>query len=312
MSGQNQPHPCVYFFAKSNFGDTSPDFVKIGYTGTELSLRKAALQTGSESEIWAIGVLPFDEEEAARREEKRIHAHFGGSRARGEWFYATPRLIQYIEEYAVQYTELFTEDVPPTSGNVPPTSDVEVIEPNVQPPRSEEAIEFGNWLRECRNRSEPNMTQAKLAEMVNYSRGYIAIIERGRGMPGKELHNKLISLFGDPSDSTTETIPDTPISVNLDGTWISENTGIDTFIEVIKTIGIEEVKKLALPVNGIPLISDCDYDGKAQRKVETDTETYWIVSGTDTEKKKKILDDIATQLKRDMIVFANPKKVMDN
>lgn len=47
----NQDQPLVYFFAKSNFGDTNPDFIKIGYTGTELSLRKAALQTGSESLI---------------------------------------------------------------------------------------------------------------------------------------------------------------------------------------------------------------------------------------------------------------------
>ena len=53
----NQNQPLVYFFAKSNFGDTNPDFIKIGYTRTELSLRKAALQTGSESEIWPLGVL---------------------------------------------------------------------------------------------------------------------------------------------------------------------------------------------------------------------------------------------------------------
>ena len=82
MSNQNQP--LVYFFAKSNFGDTNPDFIKIGYTGTELSLRRAALQTGSESPIWAMGVLPFDTEDEARREERRIHEHFGGFRACGE------------------------------------------------------------------------------------------------------------------------------------------------------------------------------------------------------------------------------------
>ena len=66
----NQNQPLVYFFAKSNFGDSHPDFIKIGYTGTELSLRKAALQTGSESVIWAMGVLPFEAEDKARREEK--------------------------------------------------------------------------------------------------------------------------------------------------------------------------------------------------------------------------------------------------
>ena len=304
MSNQNQP--LVYFFAKSNFGDTNPDFIKIGYTGTELSLRKAALQTGSESLIWAMGVLPFDTEDDARREEKRLHKQFGGFRACGEWFHATPRIIQHIEDYAVQYTELFIE-------NGPHTSDKEVIEPDLEPTRSEEAIAFGNWLKEYRTKNEPNMTQANVAEIVGCSRGHIALIEQGRGMPGRELHDALIRLFGDPSDSTTETGPDKPLAVKMpDGTWISENTGIDTFIEVIKAIGIEEVKKLDLPVNGIPLIADRDYEGKAKKKVKTKTGIYWIVSGTDTERKKKILDDIADRLNVDMTVFANPKKVMDN
>ena len=81
-----------------------------------------------------------------------------------------------------------------------------------------------------------------------------------------------------------------------------------TFIEVIKEIGVEEVKRLDLFVNGIPLIADRDYDGKAQRKVETETGTYWVVSGTDTERKKKILDNIADQRNNvDMTVFANPR-----
>ena len=298
MSNQNQS--LVYFFAKSNFGDTNPDFIKIGYTGTELSLRKAALQTGSESEIWAMGVLPFEAEDEARREERRIHEHFGGFRARGEWFYATPRIIQYIEDYAVQYTERFTEDVPPTS-------DREVIETDVEPTKSEEAIEFGDWLKECRERSKPKMTQEQVAEIVGYSRGAIAIIEQGRGMPGQELREALIGLFGEPLDSTLETKSGILAVRMEDGTWISENTGIDTFIEVIKKLEIEEVKKLDLHVNGIPLIADCDYDGKAQRKVETETGTYWIVSGTNTVKKKSILNNIAVRLNRDITVFANPR-----
>ena len=299
MPNQNQ-QPLVYFFAKSNFGDTNPDFIKIGYTGTELSLRKAALQTGCESLIWVIGVLPFEAEDEARREERRIHDHFGGFRARGEWFYATPRIIQYIEDYAVQYTELFTEDVPPTSGK-------EVIEPALEPIRNEESMAFGEWLRECRNKNEPNMTQAEVAGMVGYSRGYISLIEQGRGMPGTELHDALIRLFGDPADSTIE-IKSRILAVQMeDGTWIAEDRAIDTFIEVIKKLEIEEVKNLGLSVNGIPLIADCDYDGKEQRKVETGTGTYWIVSGTDTERKKKILDDIADQLNVNITVFANPK-----
>ena len=298
MSNQNQP--LVYFFAKSNFGDIQPDFIKIGYTCQELSLRKAALQTGSESPIWAMGVLPFDTEDEARREENRIHEHFGGFRAGGEWFYATPRVIQYIENYAVQYTELFIEDVPPTSGE-------EIVEPDEQPTRSKEAIAFGKWLRESRVQHE--MTQAEVAEMVGYSRGYISFIEQDRGIPGRELHNTLINLFGDPADSTIETRFNNPLGVEMpDGTWISENTGIDTFIEVIKVIGIEKVKKLDPPVNvnGISLISDCKYLGeprKAQKEVETETGTYWIVSGTDNERKKRILDNIAKKLGVAMTVY---------
>ena len=200
MSNQNQS--LVYFFAKSNFRDTNPDFIKIGYTGTELSLRKAALQTGSESPIWAMGVLPFETEDEARREEKRIHEHFGEFRARGEWFYATPRIIRYIEDYAVQYTELFIENVPPTSGSVPPTSSEEVIEPDVEPPKSEEAIKFGGWLKECRGLK--SMSPDDVAGIVGCTAGYIRHIENGWGMPGRELRDELIRLFGDPSDSTTE------------------------------------------------------------------------------------------------------------
>ena len=295
MSNQNQP--LIYFFAKSNFGDTSPDFIKIGYTKTELSLRKAALQTGSESEIWAMGVLPFDEEDAARREERRIHEHFGGFRARGEWFYATPRIIQYIEDYAVQYTGLFIEDVPPTS-------DKEAIETDVEPPKSEEAVAFGNWLKACRERNK--MTPDDVAKSIGCTTGYIRYIEAGFGMPGQNLREALTALFGDFSDYTRETISDNPISVKMpDGNFISKNTGIDTFIEVIKVIGIEEVKKLDLYVNTIPLIADCrDEDGRDQREVETkEGTTYWVVSGTDQKKKKKILEDIASRLEIDMIVY---------
>ena len=294
MSNQNQP--LVYFFAKSNFGDTNPDFIKIGYTGTELSLRKAALQTGSESPIWTMGVLPFEGEDEARRKERQIHEHFGGFRACGEWFYATPRIIRYIEDYAVQY------DVPPTSGNVPPISSEEVIETHVETTKSKEAVAFGAWLKGCRG--QKNMSTDDVAKIVGCTAGYIRHIEGGWGMPGRELREALAALFGDPSDSTMETRFNNPLGVEMpDGTWISEKTGIDTFIKVIETLGIEEVKNLDLRVNGIPLMADCDYDGKDQRKVETETGIYYIVSGTDRGKKKRILDEIAARLNVNMTVF---------
>ena len=117
-----------------------------------------------------------------------------------------------------------------------------------------------------------------------------------------------IELFGEFLDPTTETRSNNLLAVKMeDGTWISEDTAIDTFIEVIKALGIEKIKKLDLHVNRIPLIADRDYDDKAQRKVETETGTYYIVSGTNTITKKRILDDIAIRLNHDIIVFANPR-----
>ncbi len=300
MSNQNQP--LVYFFAKSNFGDTQPDFIKIGYT-TDLSGRQANLQTGSESRIWEIGVIPFETEDEARGEERRLHEWFGGFRAYGEWFYATPRIIKHIRNYAVQHTELLTEDV------------------SLETEDSSETT-FGEQLAERRNAA--NITQEELSARVGCTRGYISFLENNRGTPGQSIYTKLVELFGEFSESitearqielfsefldpTTETKFTNLLAVEIaDGRWISEDTAIDTFIEVIKTLGIKKVKQLGLSVNGIPLISDCDYLDKAQREVEIEGKTYYIVSGTNTITKKRILDDIANQLNVDMTVFANPR-----
>ena len=294
----NQNQPLVYFIGKSNFGDDESDFIKIGYT-TKLSRRVRNIQTSCESEISVMGVIPFDTKDEAISKERDIHLLFRAFRSYREWFYATSRIIQYIEDYAVQYTELFT--VGDTS-----LSDEGVVESDGPPIQDEETVAFGDWLRECREESD--LTQAEVAEAVDCSRGFIAIIEQGRGMPGRNLRDALTALFGDPSDFTTETMPDNPIFVKMqDGTSISENTGIDTFIEVAKELGMEKVKELDLSVNGIPLVADCEYADKAQRKVETETRTYYVVSGTNTITKKRILDDIANRLNVDMTVFANPK-----
>lgn len=298
MPDQNQP--LVYFFAKSNFGDTQPDFIKIGYT-TDLSSRQANLQTGSESRIWEIGVIPFLTEEEARSEEQRLHEWFGGFRAYGEWFHATARILKYIRNYAVQHTELITEDEAPETEDSPETS-------------------FGELLKQ--RREAANMTQEQLAASVGCTGGYISFLENNRGTPGQSISAKLVELFGEFPEPITETrqielfgefsepIPKTKtnnlLAVKMaDGDWISENTAIDTFIEVIKVLGIEAVKKLDLYVNTIPLIADYEDPHRAQRVVETKAGTYYIVSGTDNDKKKRILDDIAERLNVDMDVFAN-------
>ena len=298
----NQNQPLVYFFAKSNFGDDEPDFIKIGFS-TDLLNRLTTLQTGNEAPIREIGVIPFETEDEARSEEERIHSHFGAFRAQGEWFYATPRIIQYIQDYAVRHTELLAEDEPPETEDSSETS-------------------FGEQLAERRNAA--NMTQEAVATIVGCTRGYIAFLEGNRGTPGQRMYEKLVELFGEFSESiaeirqielfgefldpTAETRVNNLLAVRMENEhWISKDTGIDTFIEVIKELGMEEVKNLNLFVNGIPLIADGDYPDKAQRRVETDTQVYYVVSGTNTITKKRILDDIADRLGRDMTVFANPR-----
>ncbi len=289
----NENQPLVYFFAKSNFGDNQPDFIKIGHTITDLSKRQTTLQTGNEAKIWEIGVIPFDSVNEASREEKRIHSQFGAFRAEGEWFIATARILKFIKNNAVQHTDLFTEEEPP-----------EIEEPSETEEPSENT--FGEQLAEARKSA--NMTQVDLAAKVGYTRSHIALIEQDRGKPGKSLRRKLVEIFGDFSEPTLETRTNNILAVQMeDGNWISEGKAIDIFIEVIKVLKIEEVKKLDLHVNEIPLIADCDYDGKAQKKVITETGTYWIVSGTDTKRKRKILKDIANRLERDITVLANPR-----
>ena len=285
----NQNQPLVYFFAKSNFGDTQPDFIKIGHTRTDLSIRQAALQTGNEAPIWEIGVIPFETVDEAVREEERIHSQFGAFRVRGEWFYATPRIIQYIENYAVLHTELLIED----SSQTPRTEDVS-------------ATLFGEQLAERRNAI--NMTQEELATRVGCTRGYISFIENNTGTPGESIYTKLVELLGEFLEPITETKSNNPLGVEMaDGRWISEKTAIDTFIETIKALGIDEVKKLDLSAIGIPLIADCEYTDKAQRKIETETGTYYIVSGTNTATKEKILNDIADRLELNMSVYVDSR-----
>ena len=283
----NENQPLVYFFSKSNFGDDQTDFIKIGHTTRDLSKRQAALQTGNEAEIREIGVIPFETVDEASREEERILSRFGAFRARGEWFYATPRILKYIKNNALLHTELLAEHE--VTENVVPTE-----------------ISFGEQLAIARNSA--NMTQNDLASKVGCTRGHIALIEQDRGTPGENIYTKLVELFGEFSEPTAETRSNNLLAVKMeDGSWISEDLAIDTFIEVIKALEIKNVKNLGLSVNRIPLVADREYTDKAQRKVETETGTFYVVSGTNTVTKKKILDNIADRLKLDMVVFANPR-----
>ena len=153
------------------------------------------------------------------------------------------------------------------------------------------------------------MTQEDLAEKVGYSRGHIALIEQNRGRPGKSLYQKLYALFGESLDPPTETISENILVVKMeDGSFISEEKGIDTFIEVIKKIGIKNIKRLNKKEAGIPLIADNKVDDKPQRPVTEEGTTYYIFSGLANDRKKKILEDIVTRLNLDIKVYINQVK----
>ena len=183
----NQDRPLVYFFGKSNFGDDQTDFIKIGHTRNDLSIRQAALQTGNEARISEMGVIPFDTVDEAIREEERIKYMFRAFRAQGEWLYATPRIIQYIEDYAVQHTALLTDDPPPPENTVGPS--------------------FGKQLRNRRKDAKIKVTE--LAQQVDCTPGYIYFIENDWGRPGKRIRKALVDLFGEFDCPTREQGSDT-------------------------------------------------------------------------------------------------------
>ena len=87
-----------------------------------------------------------------------------------------------------------------------------------------------------------------------------------------------------------------------DGTVIKHKNASDTFVEVIDEIGRRKVKNLDLKVNGTDLMSTSE-DGQSRRKLGG----YYINVGTSTEKKKRILEDIASRLNVRLKVEIIPK-----
>lgn len=69
----------------------SGDHIKIGYA-TNVADRIRELQVGNPTPLQLLGVMP-----AARPDEKRLHGQFAQTRIVGEWFQATPVLIDYIK-----------------------------------------------------------------------------------------------------------------------------------------------------------------------------------------------------------------------
>ena len=91
-----------------------------------------------------------------------------------------------------------------------------------------------------------------------------------------------------------------------DGTLIRCRTAVDTFVEVIKRIGIERVKDLEMEVGNKPLISTEAFPNPpAQREVDG----YYITMGMAPETLASKLDDIADRLNITLYAELFVKKV---
>ena len=77
----------------------------------------------------------------------------------------------------------------------------------------------------------------------------------------------------------------------------------DTFVEVIRKLGKGKVKNLNKMYNNIPLISTSDHPTYTTRKLDK----YFIITHFSTERKKRILEEIASDLDVNMKVEIVPK-----
>jgi len=90
--------------------------------------------------------------------------------------------------------------------------------------------------------------------------------------------------------------PQTTISITLpDGRIIAEKKASDTLIEFIKYVGVMRVRSLGIIRNKVPLISntkDAKY-GSAQHPVGGG---WYVITHSDTNSKKKLVEKIAREL----------------
>ena len=77
-----------------------------------------------------------------------------------------------------------------------------------------------------------------------------------------------------------------------DGILIRCQLATDTFVEVLKRIGLERVEGLDIEIAGIPLVSTTDYPDRPQRKVGE----YYITMGLDPGNMRNKLGQIASEL----------------
>ena len=82
------------------------------------------------------------------------------------------------------------------------------------------------------------------------------------------------------------------------GVLIRCQSATDTFVEIIKRIGIERVKGLKMEINSYPLISTTESPNVTQRKVGE----YYIITALNPEDMQRNLRQIAERL--DITLYA--------
>lgn len=90
----------------------------------------------------------------------------------------------------------------------------------------------------------------------------------------------------------------TRLSVKFpDGTLIENGYAYETFIDVIKRVGVEKVSSLNMKWVGLPLVSKIKDDFYNQHEVE---DGWWIVTHSATNQKRIQLEEISKTLKLDL------------
>lgn len=74
--------------------------IKIGYTTANVALRVKALQATSPHVLKWIGFF-----RGGRAEERAAHVRLGGSKLRGEWFYPTREVLDFVAEKCAHFDE---------------------------------------------------------------------------------------------------------------------------------------------------------------------------------------------------------------
>jgi len=91
--------------------------------------------------------------------------------------------------------------------------------------------------------------------------------------------------------------------VSINGKTIDHRIAARTFVETLRTVGLDRVRTLGLRVRAVPLVSRQQHDGYEQWPVEG----WLVVTHSATEEKKEILDEISRRLALDMRVEIVPR-----